>query len=211
MRGRGTRSSSSKPRISTNPFLCQDDSTDGQETTVVNGHDHQDQSTQREHSSFVQGIAIYMNIVVAKAAVTYDGSSLLQEKLKSNNKLIFSGVYDYLFEVMTNRYGQYVFAKLIEICDPSQLHRIAHHICSSQLMTNKIGYSVVVQCLNTPSTRQNEELYEQIVRHCLELATNEHGCIALNECITCIRGPRRSQLFNVISSNAVHLSQDPSG
>ncbi|PON46454.1 Coatomer beta subunit [Trema orientale] len=37
------------------------------------------------------------------------------------------------------------------------------------------------------------------------------ACIALNECITCIRGPRRSQLLNVVSSNSVYLSQDPSG
>ncbi|KAF2309251.1 hypothetical protein GH714_001377 [Hevea brasiliensis] len=58
---------------------------------------------------------------------------------------------------------------------------------------------------------QNALLYESAISLCLHLATHENGCISLNNFIDKIQGSHRQRLLELISKNAVFLSQDPSG
>ncbi|XP_062160991.1 pumilio homolog 18-like [Alnus glutinosa] len=54
-------------------------------------------------------------------------------------------------------------------------------------------------------------LYLAALRHCLDLAEHEKGCISINKFITNSRGPGRDKLLRLIAEHSVYLSQDPSG
>ncbi|XP_010266740.1 PREDICTED: pumilio homolog 12-like isoform X2 [Nelumbo nucifera] len=79
------------------------------------------------------------------------------------------------------------------------------------LMLNQTGSHVIRHCLVHLDSQQNRVIFEVAVKYCLRLATHEQGCVSLNNCIDCIKDPHRKQLINMISVNAVQLSQDPFG
>ncbi|XP_025012842.2 putative pumilio homolog 8, chloroplastic [Ricinus communis] len=80
-----------------------------------------------------------------------------------------------------------------------------------QLAINQIGSYVVVFCMDCLDIQQNALLYEAAISHCLILATDAIGCVSANKFIDRIQGSRRQTLLELISDNAVFLSQDPSG
>ena len=47
--------------------------------------------------------------------------------------------------------------------------------------------------------------------HCVELATDRHGCCVLQKCIGYFVGEQKDRLVSEIASNALLLSQDPFG
>ncbi|EEF48823.1 conserved hypothetical protein [Ricinus communis] len=80
-----------------------------------------------------------------------------------------------------------------------------------QLAINQIGSYVVVFCMDCLDVKQSALLYEAAISHCLILATDATGCVSINNFIDRIQGSHRQTLLELISDNAVFLSQDPSG
>ncbi|XWS13413.1 hypothetical protein CRYUN_Cryun36dG0035100 [Craigia yunnanensis] len=68
-------------------------------------------------------------------AMTEDGSKYFQDLLLLKDtrikKLIFEGVIEYIFQLMTNQYGRYLFQKLIESEDENQLRMIMEKLTVS--------------------------------------------------------------------------------
>ncbi|XP_077215708.1 pumilio homolog 12-like [Tasmannia lanceolata] len=54
-------------------------------------------------------------------------------------------------------------------------------------------------------------IFKVAVKHWLDLATDEHGCLCLNECIDFSKFEFRDALLKVIAENSEFLSQDPFG
>ncbi|WCJ31194.1 pumilio 18 [Euphorbia peplus] len=116
--------------------------------------------------------------------------------------------------VSTNSHGSKLMKKLIKFLKGSSycsliVFRILHSF--DRLMTNQTGSYVVNFCLDWLDINQNTPLYLAGISQCLELATHVVGCVSLNYMIDKIQGVRRHQLLELVSKNAVFLSQDPSG
>jgi len=54
-------------------------------------------------------------------------------------------------------------------------------------------------------------LFEAAITHCVELATDRHGCCVLQKCLGYSEGEQKQHLVSEIASNALLLSQDPFG
>ncbi|CAI0374349.1 unnamed protein product [Linum tenue] len=117
-------------------------------------------------------------------------------------------------EISSCRSGSKSLKRLIKRLQKSPMLAVLINILANEfypLMVHPIGSHVVLECIDTLQPQQNELLYLKAIEHCLELATNEFGCIALNIFINHSKGPYRYKLLNSISNHVVYLSQDPSG
>lgn len=54
-------------------------------------------------------------------------------------------------------------------------------------------------------------LFEAAITHCVDLATDRHGCCVLQKCLGYSEGEQKQHLVSEIASNALLLSQDPFG
>ncbi|CAF2329986.1 hypothetical protein YC2023_122751 [Brassica napus] len=79
------------------------------------------------------------------------------------------------------------------------------------LMKNVNGNHVVQRCLQYLLPHCKKFLFGAAMTHCVELATDRHGCCVLQKCIGYFEGEQKDRLVSKISSNALLLSQDPFG
>lgn len=54
-------------------------------------------------------------------------------------------------------------------------------------------------------------LFEAAINHCVDLATDRHGCCVLQKCLSHSEGELRRHLVCEVTSKALILSQDPFG
>ncbi|XP_011038126.1 PREDICTED: pumilio homolog 12-like [Populus euphratica] len=111
-------------------------------------------------------------------------------------------------------HGSNLIKKVIRILRRSHLISfVTNNLCAAFLliMTNRIGSYVVSECLNHLRAEDNKALYEAAITWCLDLAIDHEGSIALIRVINTIQGLQRYRLLNMLSRNAVFLSQDPEG
>ena len=87
--------------------------------------------------------------IIANDVMTQSGSKSIKEELELRNpeftQLVFDGIYDIMFKVMSDQFGKDVFGELIEHCDPNQLSLIVEKLSMDnqgliQVSTNKNGY-----------------------------------------------------------------------
>ncbi|CAN8253013.1 unnamed protein product [Cochlearia groenlandica] len=79
------------------------------------------------------------------------------------------------------------------------------------LIKNVNGNHVVQRCLQYLLPYCEKFLFEAVITHCVELATDRHGCCVLQKCIGSSNGEQKQHLVSEIASNALLLSQDPFG
>ncbi|ESQ42766.1 hypothetical protein EUTSA_v10015278mg [Eutrema salsugineum] len=79
------------------------------------------------------------------------------------------------------------------------------------LIKNANGRHVVQLCLQYLLPHCEKFLFEAAITHCVELATDRHGCVVLQKCLGYSEGETKDHLVSEIASNALLLSQDPFG
>ncbi|RID41092.1 hypothetical protein BRARA_J01079 [Brassica rapa] len=79
------------------------------------------------------------------------------------------------------------------------------------LMKNVNGNHVVQRCLQYLLPHCKKFLFGAAMTHCVELATDRHGCCVLQKCIGYFEGEQKDRLVSKVASNALLLSQDPFG
>ncbi|CAK7357589.1 unnamed protein product [Dovyalis caffra] len=111
-------------------------------------------------------------------------------------------------------HGSNSIKKIIRVLSRSSLISfVTNNLCAAfyLIMTNRIGLYVVSECLNHLRAEDNKLLYEAAISCCLDLAIDHDGSIALIRVINTIQGLQRYRLLDILSTNAVFLSQDPEG
>ncbi|XP_047313607.1 pumilio homolog 12-like [Impatiens glandulifera] len=79
------------------------------------------------------------------------------------------------------------------------------------LMKNTNGNHVAQRCLQYLRPEYIEFLFEAATAHCIELATDRHGCCVLQKCLGLSSGVQKAQLICQITSNTPLLSEDQFG
>ena len=84
----------------------------------------------------INGIPLPPGNEIITLAMTEDGSKYFQDLLlliddTRITKLIFEGVIEYIFQLMTNQYGRYLFKHLVESDDDNQLRMIVEKLTVS--------------------------------------------------------------------------------
>ncbi|CAH2070505.1 unnamed protein product, partial [Thlaspi arvense] len=73
------------------------------------------------------------------------------------------------------------------------------------------GVHVIKRCLRYLGPDDNQFVIEAATRFCAKIATHNHGCSVLKQCVEYSVGEQREKLVDEISRNSLHLAQDPFG
>ncbi|XP_022725606.1 putative pumilio homolog 7, chloroplastic isoform X2 [Durio zibethinus] len=111
-----------------------------------------------------------------------------------------------LVRISLNTHGTRVVQKLIETLKTRQ--QISLVISALEpgflsLIKDLNGNHVVQRCLQCLSSEDN--------KHCVDIATHQHGCCVLQRCISYSTGEYREKLVEEISTNGLQLAQDAYG
>ncbi|CAN8301270.1 unnamed protein product [Cochlearia groenlandica] len=120
---------------------------------------------------------------------------------------------DYFFAIAKNKNGSKRLQRLLGRSDEVDgffavaiMRRFLH------VITDKHASRVAVKGLRVFDEEKKELLYEHVLLYALDIARDEHGCVALNEIITDLDNLNyRDQLFDIVAVNALLLSNDAYG
>ncbi|KAG7538644.1 Pumilio RNA-binding repeat [Arabidopsis suecica] len=120
---------------------------------------------------------------------------------------------DYFMAIVTNKYGSRRVQKLLgKSADADALFCAAILRRFLHITTDKYASYVTIRAMVVFDKEMKKAMYEHILYHALDLACNQHGCIALNDIITDADDPYyRDQILDLIAKNARCLSNDASG
>ncbi|KAK8613594.1 hypothetical protein V6N13_101352 [Hibiscus sabdariffa] len=79
------------------------------------------------------------------------------------------------------------------------------------LTNNSSGHHIILHCLYNLSNKEKRLLADEIVEHCISIATNKSGCCVLQQCLVCFDVEIRDHLLDQIIANALLLSEDEFG
>ncbi|KAK2652788.1 hypothetical protein Ddye_012644 [Dipteronia dyeriana] len=122
--------------------------------------------------------------------------------------------YDLFYNASVNINGSQSIKRLIKLLARSPLISfVIIALCSrlKEIMNDRIGKYVVMQCFETLDDEQNKLLYEAVINNFQGIAANAQGCISLGDLINNVRGPFRQQLLDLVFDHLTFLSKDPYG
>ncbi|KAG7613637.1 Pumilio RNA-binding repeat [Arabidopsis suecica] len=149
-----------------------------------------------------------------------DGVSYFKEMISKSDKTelqrmasLLTSDSDYFMSIVTTKFGSRRVQKLLGKSDDVDaffcaaiLRRFLH------ITTDKYASYVTIRAMVVFDKVMKKALYEHILYHALDLACDQHGCIALNDIITDADDPYfRDQLLDLVASHALRLSNDASG
>ncbi|KAJ0266954.1 Pumilio 12 [Hirschfeldia incana] len=119
-----------------------------------------------------------------------------------------------LIKISCDMHGTRVIQKIVETVKRQDeisiiISALRHGIVT--IMKNVNGNHVVQRCLQYLLPHCKKLLFGAAMTHCVELATDRHGCCVLQKCIGHFEGEQKDRLVSKIASNALLLSQDPFG
>ncbi|XP_010257692.1 PREDICTED: uncharacterized protein LOC104597686 [Nelumbo nucifera] len=119
-----------------------------------------------------------------------------------------------LVRISCDMHGTRAVQKVIETLNtPEQFSMVVSSLKPGivMLIKNMNGNHVAARCLQHLMPEYCEFLFEAATGHCVELATDRHGCCVLQKCLGHSDGEQRRRMICEITSNALLLSQDPFG
>ncbi|KAG7534479.1 Pumilio homology domain [Arabidopsis thaliana x Arabidopsis arenosa] len=119
-----------------------------------------------------------------------------------------------LIKISCDMHGTRAVQKIVETAKREEeisiiISALKHGIVN--LIKNVNGNHVVQRCLQYLLPHCGKFLFEAAITHCVDLATDRHGCCVLQKCLGYSEGEQKQHLVSEIASNALLLSQDPFG
>ncbi|XP_008782134.2 pumilio homolog 2-like [Phoenix dactylifera] len=119
-----------------------------------------------------------------------------------------------LVRISLNIHGTRAVQKLIETLKSRQ--QIALVISALRpgfldLIKDLNGNHVVQRCLQCLTVEDNKFIFDAATKHCVDIATHQHGCCVLQRCISHSTGEHWMKLVAEISTNGLKLAQDDFG
>ncbi|CAN7122165.1 unnamed protein product [Brassica rapa subsp. narinosa] len=119
-----------------------------------------------------------------------------------------------LIKISCDMHGTRVVQKIVETVKRQEeiaiiVSALKHGVVT--LIKNVNGNHVVQRCLQYLLPQCKKFLFEAVMSHCVELATDRYGCCVLQKCLAHFEGEQKEHLVSEIASNALLFSQDPFG
>ncbi|KAJ1818339.1 hypothetical protein LPJ60_004378 [Coemansia sp. RSA 2675] len=146
------------------------------------------------------------------------GNYLCQKLLEHCNDRqrtqIIAGVSPDLVSISLNMHGTRAVQKIIELLSTQeQIDLVISALRGGvvMLIRDLNGNHVIQKCLSRLSSKNNQFIYDSVAGSCCDVATHRHGCCVFQRCIDFAAESQKSQLVDVIISQALQLVQDPFG
>ncbi|KAJ2822241.1 hypothetical protein FBU31_004650, partial [Coemansia sp. 'formosensis'] len=138
------------------------------------------------------------------APILTQGQGMLGQQKGGSNKTHRRG------ETEVNRFTNATLEELRgTIFDVSKDHALRGGVVL--LIRDLNGNHVIQKCLSRLSSKNNQFIYDSVASSCCDVATHRHGCCVFQRCIDFAAESQKSQLVDVIISQALQLVQDPFG
>merc|ERR1712137_586668 len=143
------------------------------------------------------------------------GCRFLQKKLEEKDQnpkvveIIFEEVYDYMVELMTDPFGNYLCQKLIEHCDERQQLLIVQKVSPKlvEISKNMHGTRAVqkmIECLCTPS--QVQLVVNALKSSVVSLIQDLNGNHVIQRCLNRLSYRDKQFIYDAVADNAVEVS-----
>ncbi|KAJ6814751.1 putative pumilio-like protein 7, chloroplastic [Iris pallida] len=119
-----------------------------------------------------------------------------------------------LVKICLNNHGTRAVQKLIETLKTQQQIGLVVSALKPgflDLTKDLNGNHVIQRCLQCLPNGENKFIFDAAAKHCVEIATHQHGCCVMQRCIGSSTGEHRAKLVGEISANGLHLAQDAYG
>ncbi|AAF87849.1 Contains similarity to RNA binding protein PufA from Dictyostelium discoideum gi/5106561 and contains multiple Pumilio-family RNA binding PF/00806 domains [Arabidopsis thaliana] len=176
-----------------------------------------------EDGSALDALVIFSEVIPHVVELMMDpfGNYLMQKLLDVCNEeqrtqiiLMVTSEPGQLIRISLNAYGTRVVQRLVEsIKTRKQISLVKSALRPGflNLIRDLNGNHVIQRCLQCLSTEDNEFIFEDATKFCIDIATHRHGCCVLQKCIAYSSGLQREKLVTEISRNSLFLAQDPYG
>ncbi|KAL0710150.1 hypothetical protein Bca4012_017128 [Brassica carinata] len=119
-----------------------------------------------------------------------------------------------LIKISCDMHGTRVVQKMVETVKRQEevsmiMSALKHGLVT--LIKSVNGNHVVQRCLQHLLPHCEKFLFEVVITHCVDLATDQYGCCVLQKCLGYSKGEQKYLLVSEIASNALLLSQHPFG
>ncbi|KAG2265335.1 hypothetical protein Bca52824_072414 [Brassica carinata] len=114
--------------------------------------------------------------------------------------LIVTAQPGWLVQISLNTYGTRVVQRLVETVKTKKqvfLVKSALRLGFLSLVRDVNGNHVIQRCLQCLSTQDNECIFEDATRFCIDMVTHQHGCCVLQKCIAYSTGQQREKNYAV--------------
>lgn len=164
--------------------------------------------------------ATHLHAAMFSLMTSCEGLSYFKETISTLDKAelqrmasLLTSDSDYFMAIVTNKNGSKRVQKLLGISDDLDalfcaaiLRRFLH------ITADKYASYVTIRAMTVFEEEKKKAMYEHILHHALDLACDQHGCIALNDIITDADDPYyRNQILDLVAYNALRLSNHASG
>ncbi|KAL1224509.1 putative pumilio [Cardamine amara subsp. amara] len=176
-----------------------------------------------EDGSALDAMIIFNEVIPHVVELMMDpfGNYLMQklldvcnEEQKTQIVLMATSEPGQLIRISLNAYGTRVVQRLVESIDTRKqisLVKSALRPGFLNLIRDLNGNHVIQRCLQCLNTEDNEFIFNDATKFCIDIATHRHGCCVLQKCISYSNGQQREKLVTEISRNSLFLAQDPYG
>ncbi|OMO94825.1 hypothetical protein CCACVL1_05786 [Corchorus capsularis] len=155
-------------------------------------------------------------------AMLEESSKHLQSLILINDpritKLIFEGVIDNIFQLMTSQYGRYLFQKILELKEQDMLQRIVEKLTLSD---KSIIYNASIDRYGSFSVKklikvlQKSPLVSEVVKSLAssfwDLMINQTGQYVIMECLDVLDSQRNDLLYIEAIDKCLKLATDERG
>jgi len=144
------------------------------------------------------------------------GCRFLQRKLEEETgqnshvvEIIFNEVYDYMVELMTDPFGNYLCQKLIEHCNEQQqlliVQKVAPHLVDiSKNMHGTRAVQKMIECLCTPS--QVQLVVQSLRSSVVPLIKDLNGNHVIQRCLNQLSCPDKQFVYDAVAANCVEVA-----
>ncbi|XP_022762134.1 putative pumilio homolog 8, chloroplastic [Durio zibethinus] len=136
-------------------------------------------------------------------------------------------VKDHLHDLMVHQFANYLIQKLFEAGNQEQRTELLLLLVSSEqkflnvlpllkpiavtLINNTHGHHIIEHCLNKFSNEDTKHLVDEIIKHCIDTATDKSGWCVLQQFLAHAKAEAMERLLAEITANAFIHSKHPSG
>uniref|UniRef100_A0A7S4IEM7 PUM-HD domain-containing protein n=1 Tax=Vannella robusta TaxID=1487602 RepID=A0A7S4IEM7_9EUKA len=143
------------------------------------------------------------------------GCRFLQKKLEEKDQnpkavdIIFNEVYDYMVELMTDPFGNYLCQKLIEHCSQQQqlliVQKVAPHLVSiSKNMHGTRAVQKMIECLCTPP--QVQLVVNSLRSSVVPLIKDLNGNHVIQRCLHELSYQNKQFVYDAVAANCVEVA-----
>ncbi|XP_071686865.1 pumilio homolog 12-like [Rutidosis leptorrhynchoides] len=143
--------------------------------------------------------------------------SLFERSTLEDVEIVVSEVVDFISELMTDQFGNYLIQKLVAVCNDNQITRILFSLI-------KAPTEIIFVCMNPHGTRAVQKLLEnlkqpnqiKLVMKSLRLgavllANDPNGHHVIQHCLVNFHGDFVKPILNEIANNCYKIATDKSG